>query len=73
MPEEDLIRKAVSGNEDAIIKIGMHYDRLIRSKLSREIRKMAEKIRLEEEMFPFDELYDDLLMILEKAIKEFRE
>jgi len=73
MPDEELIRKAVSGNEEAIIKIEMHYGKLIRCKLSREIQKMAGKTGFGTDMFQLEELYDDLLMILEKAIKKFRD
>ena len=72
-PEDDLARKAVSGDIEALYEIGMHYGRLMRYMLDKEIRIISGKTGFEPELFQAEDLLSDLSVILEEAIMNFRE
>ena len=72
-PEEGLIRTAITGNIVALFGVRAHYDKLMRYKLNKEIKIMAEKFDLDPAWFGFDDLLGDMGVIFDNAVMSFRD
>lgn len=72
-PEEKLIRKAISGNSVALYEIYRHYERLMRYKLNKEIKKMSEETGFEEDLFCFEDLLSEIGRTFFQAVMSFKE
>ena len=72
-PEEEVIRRALNGDREARDMLIAHYRNLICFMLSKEIASASAHTGLEEELFQFDDLLHDNIVILESAILNFKE
>ena len=72
-PEDTLIRAAITGDIDALFELRAHYDKLMRYKLNKEIKIMAEKFDLDLAWFGFDDLLGDMGVIFDNAVMSFRD
>ena len=63
----------ITGDIDALFELRAHYDKLMRYKLNKEIKIMAEKFDLDPAWFGFDDLLGDMGVIFDNAVMSFRD
>lgn len=72
-PSEDNIRTMIVGFIDARNRIIEHYKKLICYMLHKEIERASITSGFAEELYQFDDLLHDNIILLENAIMKFKE
>jgi DNA-directed RNA polymerase specialized sigma subunit len=72
-PCEEDIRNTLAGDRDSRNRIISHYQRLICYMLHKEIDRAAITSGFTEEMYQFDDLLHDNIVLLENAILTFKD
>ena len=71
-PDVQDIRRALNGDQEAVLNIYLHYEALAKYLLHKYIRRFAGRYNLSIGNYPLEDMLQEMYLKLERAIRRFR-